>query len=223
MDTSMKRAVVLLSSGLDSLTACSQAVKEFLVVRAITFDYGQRSARQEIARAKKIARYYRIPHSVIRLPWFVPLIKTALVDRKKPLPQLKKTADGSLSTAAAVWVPNRNGVFLNIAAAYAESEKADIIVTGFNAEEAKTFPDNTQEFCTTADKFFSYSTQNKVTVKNYFSKKNKKEIYALAKKNQAPLEYVWPCYEGGWRLCGHCESCVRFFNAKESYENAIRQ
>lgn len=219
----MKRAVVLLSSGLDSLTACSQAVQDYSVVRAITFDYGQRAARREIACARKIARHYKIPHSVIPLPWFPPLIQTALVNRKKKIPQLKKATEGSLSTAAAVWVPNRNGVFLNIAAAYAESEKADVIITGFNAEEAKTFPDNTQAFCTTADTFFSYSTKNKVTVKNYFSKKKKAGIYALAKKNRAPLEYVWPCYEGGWRLCGHCESCVRFFTAKESYENAIHQ
>jgi len=120
---------------------------------------------------------------------------------------------GNKSTAKSVWVPNRNGLFLNIAAGFAESLGAQTIITGFNQEEAKTFPDNSLAFCQVADKFFGYSTLNKVKVKNFFYNKNKTEILKTALKNKAPLKYVWPCYYGGWKLCGKCESCVRYFNA----------
>lgn len=154
------------------------------------------------------------------MPWYKKIITSSLVNRKTKVPQLKNATEGDLQTAKAVWVPNRNGLFLNMAAAYAESLGADTIVTGFNKEEAVTFPDNTLAYCQATDKALSYSTQNKVKVKNYFFNKNKKQIYALAVRNKAPLQYVWPCYHGGWKLCGKCESCQRYLRAqKEQHVN----
>lgn len=213
----MKKAVILLSAGLDSLTALSEACKKISVVCALTIDYGQRAAKREIAMAKKIAAYYSVPHRVIRLPWYAKIITSALVNRKTLVPQLQDAKDGNLKTAKAVWVPNRNGLFLNIAAAYAESLHADYIITGFNKEEAVTFPDNSLAYCQATDRALSYSTQNKVKVKNYFFNKDKKQIYAMAIKNKAPLQYVWPCYHGGWRMCGTCESCQRFLRAANAH------
>lgn len=212
----MKKAIVLLSAGLDSLTALSLAVREFTVVCALTVDYGQRAAKREIALAKKIAAYYKIKQVSIHLPWYKKIIRSSLVNRKSAVPQLAAAADGNLQTAKAVWVPNRNGLFLNLAAAYAESYGADVVIVGFNKEEAATFPDNSLAYCKAADKALGYSTQNKVKVKNYFFNKNKKQIYALAVKHKAPLQYVWPCYHGGRRMCGTCESCQRFLRAKHA-------
>lgn len=207
------QAVVLLSSGLDSLTALSQAVKEYHISLALTFDYGQRAAKQELACARKIARFYKIPHKTIKLTWLKKITTTALVNKKAQLPQLTAVSQGNKATAQAVWVPNRNGVFLNIAAAFAESLKSKILITGFNKEEAATFPDNSLAFCQKAEAFFSYSTSNKVKIKNYFYNKDKKEILKTAVKNQAPLEYLWSCYEGKAIFCGKCESCLRFKHA----------
>lgn len=211
------KAIVLLSAGLDSLTALSVAVKEYNVVLALTLDYGQRAAKRETAQAKKIAQFYKIPHQVIGLNWFKNIIPTALVNKKKNLPKLSSIKQGNTQTAQAVWVPNRNGLFLNIAAAFAESLGAKTIITGFNAEEAKTFPDNSLDFCKAADKFFGYATLNKVKVKNYFYNKAKPEIYKIALKQGAPLEYVWSCYEGGREACNHCESCLRFKHASSLF------
>lgn len=212
----MKKAVILLSAGLDSLTALSEAAKKLEVVCALTIDYGQRAAKREIALAKKIAAYYKIKHLVIRLPWYQRIIQTSLVNRKTKVPQLQSVAEGNFATAKSVWVPNRNGLFLNIAAAYAESFKVDYIITGFNKEEAVTFPDNSLAYCQAIEKALAYSTLNKVKVKNYFFAKDKQAIYKLAVKNKAPLQYVWPCYHGGRLMCGTCESCQRFLRAKNA-------
>lgn len=212
----MKKAIILLSAGLDSLTALSEARKEFSIAGALTIDYGQRAAKKEIAMAKKIAAHYQIKHLVIKLPWYKKIINSSLVNRKAKVPQIKNAKAGNLQSALAVWVPNRNGLFLNIAAAYAESFGADTIVAGFNKEEAATFPDNSLAFCKAATVALGYSTQNKVKVKNYFFNKNKKQIYAIAVKNKAPLQYVWPCYHGRRKMCGTCESCQRFLRAKNA-------
>ena len=61
-----------------------------------------------------------------------------------------------------MWVPNRNGVFIAIAAAFAESLGADLVVTGFNAEEAATFPDNSAAFAAAATESLRFSTANGV-------------------------------------------------------------
>jgi 7-cyano-7-deazaguanine synthase len=110
-------------------------------------------------------------------------------------------------------VPNRNGVFLAVAAAYAEALGADRLVTGFNAEEAASFPDNSEEFARAYTRSLRFSTRNGVRVKCYTSRLRKPVIVALGLRIGAPMDLVWPCYEGGRRLCGRCESCMRFLRA----------
>lgn len=205
-------AILLLSSGLDSVTALALAKKKYTLL-ALTFDYGQRAARQEINSAKKITKFYKIPLEVIQLPWFKKIIKTSLVNSHKKIPVLNNIRQGSKATAKAVWVPNRNGLFLNIAAAFAESKGTKTIIAGFNQEEAHTFPDNSLDFCQAANKFFSYSTLNKVKVINYFFNKNKKDILKTAIKKQVPLQFIWSCYYGYNKFCGKCESCLRLKSA----------
>ena len=139
------------------------------------------------------------------------------VGRKKPLPRLKPAElDDPVAagrSALAVWVPNRNGVFLAVAAAYAEALGAGRVVAGFNAEEAVTFPDNSEEFARATTRSLRLSTQNAVKVKSCTFRLRKPAIVALGLRIGAPMDLVWPCYEGGWRLCGRCESCLRFLRA----------
>ena len=108
-----------------------------------------------------------------------------------------------------VWVPNRNAVFLSIAASFAESFAADTILAGFNAEEASTFPDNSVPFMEAISKAFSFSTLNKVKVDSFTKSWDKEEIFRQALELELPLQFVWSCYEGGDFRCGKCESCKR--------------
>jgi len=116
-------------------------------------------------------------------------------------------------SAKAVWVPNRNGLFLNIAAAFADADNYSTIIIGANKEEAQTFPDNTQDFIDKINSEFEYSTQNRPKVLAPLINSDKNDIVSLALKLKMPLELVQSCYDGKTKHCGVCESCSRLKNA----------
>ena len=213
--------VVCLSAGLDSSVNLALACRKPGGVRlALTFDYGQRAAKREAAFSRRLAQHYGVLWKLVRLPWLGEVTGTALVARGKKLPRLKSTQLDdrrlTLKSAAAVWVPNRNGVFLNVAASFAESYGCREVLIGFNREEGATFPDNTPAFGRAATAAFRYSTANRVKVVSYTADLDKKQIVRLARCLALPLGLVWPCYEGGRRPCGACESCLRLKRALES-------
>ena len=213
-------AVVLLSGGLDSAVNLKQALEEIGVALALTFDYGQKAAARELAAAAEMCRTLGVPHRVLALPWLAEICSTALVNPELAPPQLTpeqlhepRVTDGD--TARAVWVPNRNGVFIAIAAAFAESLGADRVVTGFNAEEAATFPDNSAAFAAAMTAALQFSTANGVRVMSYTQDLTKSKIVRLGRRIGAPLALVWSCYFGGDAPCGECESCARYQRALE--------
>lgn len=217
-DTSFRKtsAVVLLSAGLDSSYNLAKACETLDVRLALTFDYGQRAGVREVERAASIAKHYGVPHEVIRLPWFSQFTKTSLLGGGDvPVGQDVSIDDRARSekTAERVWVPNRNGIFLNIAAGFAEGLGAEFVIPGFNVEEALTFPDNSSAFMKALDTAFGYSTNGKVRNRCFSSELNKTEIVAEAKKIGLPLGMLWPCYFSGDEWCGECESCQRFKRA----------
>jgi 7-cyano-7-deazaguanine synthase len=214
----MPHSIILLSAGLDSTVNLKCALDAGRVLKALTFDYGQRAAKREIACAAAQCARFGINHEIIRLPWLKAITRTALV-ADKPLPKPKAAlldnADAAARAAARVWVPNRNGVFLEIAAAFADSLNADQIVPGFNAEEAATFPDNSAEYGRALTKALKFSTRDGVKVKCYTSRKRKTALLRHGMKIGAALDLIWCCYQGGRRMCGQCESCMRFVRAVE--------
>lgn len=213
----MKTSVVLLSGGLDSTVNFLECLKDGGIGLALTFDYGQRAAAREIQAAQKLCDKYQIPHQVIDLPFFKNFTKTSLVSRERSVPTGKEvdiqSFEKSLLSADRVWVPNRNGIFLNIAAGFAEGLGASFVVPGFNLEEATTFPDNSADFQQALEHSFSFSTQNKIKVKCYTLKKNKTEILNRGLDLGLQIPDLWPCYFGEQKWCGTCESCLRFQNA----------
>ena len=215
-----KKSIVLLSGGLDSTVSFKKVVDDTDVILALTFDYGQRAAKREIEAAAAISKRYDVDHKVIDLPWLKEITKTALVELNESMPRLDRSELDDLGKAGQsaenVWVPNRNGVFTNIAAAFCEALEADHVVTGFNAEEAATFPDNSKAFVEAVNGSLSYSTLTKASVIAPTAELNKREIIKLALEIDAPLDLVWSCYEGGERMCGQCESCLRLKRGLES-------
>lgn len=213
-----KSAVVLLSAGLDSTYNLYEAIAQGVqVVLALTFNYGQRAAAREIAQAQKICLSVKVPHKVIELEWFAQFTKSSLVNQSETVPVARdvdiESHTVSLKTAEKVWVPNRNGIFLNIAAGFAEGLGAGVVIPGFNIEEAETFPDNSQEFMTTLDQSLKLSTANGVTVQCFSVALNKIQIVKRAVELGVPIRDIWPCYFDGARRCGQCESCLRFERA----------
>lgn len=212
-------ALVLLSSGLDSTFNLYKAITRFQVKLALTFDYGQLASAKEILTAAKISKRLNIPHRTVHLPWFKEFTKTALLGGENvPSGQDVEidSLERSLETAKSVWVPNRNGIFLNIAAGFAEGLGCQYVIPGFNFEEAQTFPDNSSGFMRALDDSFSYSTLGRVHPMSFSIEMQKPEIVREAIDLGVPLSELWPCYQGGTKWCGVCESCLRFKRAIET-------
>ena len=205
------KSIILLSGGLDSLVSLGLGIEKYNIKLALTFDYGQKSAAGEIQAAKQICRYYKIKHKVIKLNWLKKITHTSLVSDEH-VPTGKALEDPE-NSAKAVWVPNRNGLFLNIAACYADSYGYRDIIIGANKEEAVTFSDNTEEFIHRICSEFEYSTLVKPNVRVPLIKYDKLQTVKVALEHKMPLDMVWSCYNSGEKHCGRCESCMRLKNA----------
>lgn len=206
-----KKGIILLSGGLDSLVSLGLKIKDCGISLALTFDYGQKTAKAEIEASKKICDYYKIQHKVLKLEWLENITDTALVSDKE-IPSGERLKD-STQSAKDVWIPNRNGLFLNIAACFADSMGFDYILIGANKEEAQTFPDNTSDFIQRINAEFEYSTQKKPKVIAPLINFNKNDIVRLALEHNIPLNFVKSCYAQNEKHCGKCESCIRLKNA----------
>lgn len=209
---SKKTALVILSGGLDSTVSLASLKEKLNIKLAITFDYGQRAAKNELTASKKIADFYGVEHKIIELPWLKNITKTSLVNRNENVPEPDITQD-TTDAMKAVWVPNRNGIFLNIAAGFCDSFGIDYIIFGANKEEASTFPDNSKEFISEINKSLSYSTLTKTEVLAPLIEMNKIEIVKLGKELNTPFNLISSCYYSQDKHCGKCESCKRLQNA----------
>lgn len=214
------KSVVLLSSGLDSTVNLYEAKKAGEVLLALTFDYGQRAAEKEILKSKILAEALNVPHKVVDLKFFQDFGHSSLTDKTQRLPLNDDVSIDDLKvsekTAKSVWVPNRNGIFLNIAAGFAETLKAHFVVPGFNLEEAATFPDNSQGFLDQLSLSFSYSTSNQVKARCFTTNLNKTQIVKRGLELGVNFNHVWPCYQAFDAWCGQCESCQR---AKRAFKD----
>jgi 7-cyano-7-deazaguanine synthase len=206
-------AVILLSGGLDSALNLALAAKEKKATLALTMRYGQRALEPELAAAQALAKHYGARWESVDVSWLGRVNPTSLTRTGHDLPQLQTDELDSMhlatASAKAVWVANRNGLFLNIAAAYAEALGENEIFVGFNREEAVTFPDNSPEFISATNQAMSFSTMTHVKVKCYSIDWDKPQIMAEAIKAELPLDLVWSCYEAGPGRCWKCESCKR--------------
>lgn len=211
------KGIILLSGGLDSVVSLAAVKEEYNIELALTFDYGQRAKNREIHAAKKIAEHFGIKHKLIKTHWLEEITQTALVNKNMGLPELADeqldSYEAATQSAKNVWVPNRNGIFLNIAAGFADSYGYTHILFGANKEEGTTFPDNTQEFIDKINESFEYSTLVKPKVVAPLITLNKKEIIALGIEKKAPFDLIRSCYTDNDNHCGKCESCKRLKRA----------
>jgi 7-cyano-7-deazaguanine synthase len=209
------RSLVLVSGGLDSLVSLARAVVERDVRAVVFFDYGQRARESERVSSMSAAGYYGLPFLDVDVRWLEALAPEGMRASRADEP-------AELSTLDQVWIPNRNGVFVNVAAAYAESYGCRTIVTGFNREEAEEFPDNSRDYVERANAALALSTRNRVVVESFTIDLDKRAILRLGLEVKAPLSIVWSCYRSGPRMCGRCASCARLRGALDSLPAAQR-
>lgn len=207
----MKKAISVLSGGLDCCVATSTLAKDY-DIHAITFDYGQKAFKRELQAAKEICAKMNWTHEIIELPW-LSKISTSSLNTSEEIPNVNaEDLDDfkkSNETASSVWVPARNMVFTSIAVSYAESIGAEAIIVGWDAEEAATFPDNSKEFLDKFNELIDVGSPKKIKIEAPAIGLTKEEIVKLGVEVGAPMELSYSCYKGGDKHCGVCESCMR--------------
>ncbi len=206
-------ALAMVSGGLDSVVALAAARRTLDVRGIVFFDYGQRALRSERDSVLAVAAFYELPVIDVDLRWLGALAPQAMREASR---------SDRLDTLADVWVPNRNGVFVAAAAAHAEARGLDVIVCGFNREEAEEFPDNTREFLERTGAALALSTATGVRLHSDTIGLDKREIVRLGHDLGAPLSVVWSCYRSGERMCGRCASCRRLRAALAATPPEIR-
>lgn len=201
----MKRAVILLSGGLDSATCMAIAKNEGYELYPISFDYQQRHNR-EVELAKKIAKYFCArEHKVITME---NVGGSALTDQSLDVP--KYQGDGEIPIT---YVPARNLLFLSYALGYAEVVEAEAIFIGVSSVDYSGYPDCRPEFIETFQKIAQVGTaagvQGKpIQIKAPLMYLNKAETIKLGLEYDAPYDLTTSCYNGKESACGVCDSCV---------------
>ncbi len=204
-----KGAVVLFSGGIDSTTALYWARKRFEPVRALIVDYGQQH-RIEVEMAKRIAAGLGVDYEVVTLP-LQNLLRSALLADGRAIPESLAAAREEPGMPA-TYVPFRNGIFLALAAALAESRDCRHLVTGFNAIDSPDYPDTGVAFTRKMTAAINQGTAanqggEKFKVHTPLIARSKEEIIALGFALGADYSYSISCYRGAELPCGRCPSC----------------
>ncbi len=216
----MKKSIVLLSGGLDSAVSLAVKNDEGHKILSLFFDYGQKNIEFEKTASKNLADYYKTDFKIIKLDWLKEITKSALVNENSSVPNADiSTMDSDDAVSKNLWIPNRNGLFVNIAGCYADSLGYDEIVIGANEEEAKSFKDNSLDFINSVTTSLKYSAEGNIKVVSPLIKMNKSDIILLGKKLNLPFSLIRSCYNNLNTHCGKCESCVRLLRALEKIKD----
>lgn len=206
----MKKAVVLISGGLDSATTAAVAKHEGFDIFAISFDYGQRHAR-EIQSAKAIAESLgAVDHLTISFD--MRKIGASALTAEIDVPTDRSDAEMS-SGIPITYVPARNTIFLAFALSYAESIGAQDIFIGVNQVDYSGYPDCRAEFIDAFEKTANLATragvegQARFHIRTPLISLTKAEIIRKGLALGVDYSLTWSCYQGGEKACGRCDSC----------------
>jgi len=207
------RAVVLLSGGLDSATTLAVAREEGYACHALSFDYGQRHAR-ELESAKQVAASQGVArHLTLRLDLRAIGGSALTADMAVP----KGRSDEAIGEGIPVtYVPARNTISLSHALAWAEVLGAQDIFLGVNFLDSSGYPDCRPEFIAAFERLANLATRAGVDGTSRFRVHtplialSKAQIVARAHELGVDLALTWSCYEPqpDGRACGLCDSCL---------------
>lgn len=204
----MKKAVVLLSGGLDSATALYMAKAEGYEVYALSFDYGQRHSK-EVECAEKIARLAEVKEHVTINTNMNAWGGSALTDKSIEVP----TGNLESESIPVTYVPARNMIFLAYAASYAEARGASDIFIGVSQVDYSGYVDCRQEFIEAMENAINLGTVcaveqgRRIKVRAPFINMKKSEEIKIGMKLGLDYNNTWTCYNGEAEACGECDSC----------------
>jgi len=214
----MKKAIVLLSGGIDSATTLYMAREKGFRPHALIFDYGQRH-KKEIRAARRIAKKADASLRIVKIPFLKE--GSSLLSSKRKLPS-GRPESAIRRAVPSTYVPGRNLVFLSVAFSMAESMGASAVFIGAHTEDYSGYPDCRKGFLGALEKAVRKGTKAGRRLKLYapLINKSKKDIIRTALKLRVPIENTWSCYEGRKTPCGVCDSC--FFRSRAFKELGMK-
>jgi 7-cyano-7-deazaguanine synthase len=222
-----KKAVIILSGGLDSTTCMGFAREAGYELYPITFDYGQRH-RIELEKSQQVADFYgvRDRYKVINLDFLRGIGGSALTDDSIAVPTStgieEKDAEEKGSDIPVTYVPGRNFMFLAIATSYAEAVGAEAIYIGVNALDYSGYPDCRPDFIAKVQEAMALATKvgvegKPITIETPLISLTKADIVREGMRMGVPYELTTSCYNGQEAACGECDSCkLRLKGFKEA-------
>lgn len=204
---SEKKAVILLSGGLDSATVVAMAKEQGYSCYSMSFDYGQRH-RSELQAAERVARQLGVvEHKVIGMN-LGGIGGSALTDSSIDVPQSPTTG------IPVTYVPARNTVFLALALGWAEVLEAQDIFIGVNAVDYSGYPDCRPEFVEAFEQVANLATKmgvegQRIRIHAPLQMMSKAEIVQTGSRLDVDYALTVSCYlaDGDGRACGKCDSC----------------
>ncbi|GGK31281.1 7-cyano-7-deazaguanine synthase [Deinococcus malanensis] len=207
MTTQQKRAVVLLSGGLDSSTVLGIATQQDgYTCAALSFRYGQRHTI-ELDRAALVARHFGAEHRIIDIN-IGSFGGSALTDETITVP----TGGTDEGVIPPTYVPGRNTVFIAVGLSLAEAIGAERLYLGINAVDYSGYPDCRPEYLEAYQRLADLATKaglegRGAKLEAPLLHMTKVDIVNAALDLGVPVEVTWSCYQGGTEPCGVCDSC----------------
>jgi 7-cyano-7-deazaguanine synthase len=207
----MRKAIVLLSGGLDSSTVMAVALREGFTPHALSFNYGQRHLT-EIEAARRIARHFGADHLIIDMD--MRRIGGSALTADIDVPRGRR-ADDMASDIPVTYVPARNTIFLSFALAWAEVLGCGDIFIGVNALDYSGYPDCRPEYIEAFARMANLATRDGVEgrvsyrIHTPLIALTKAQIISLGSSLGVPYELTHSCYDPApdGRPCGTCDSC----------------
>jgi 7-cyano-7-deazaguanine synthase len=207
----VKKAVCLISGGIDSCVTAYLAKNENYSIYALTINYGQRH-KKEIEYAKNISFLIGAKDHIIIDIDFSNFKGSSLVD-KSLNPEMDRDLDEIGKNIPSTYVSARNTIFLSIALAYAETIDADAIFIGATSTDYSGYPDCRPEYIEAFQKMADLATRRGAEGKPIIIEApllflSKADIIKKGLELGVPFEKTWSCYLGNRKACGRCDSCL---------------
>jgi len=205
MNKQTKKAVCIMSGGMDSTLSAYMMKQDNYEIIALHFNYDQRTQTKELECFYKICKELSIEKSyVLELDFFKQLGASALTDKSIDVP-----IGGVEEGVPVTYVPFRNGIFLSMAAAIAEKEGAQIITIGVVEEDSSGYPDCRDSYIKSMQESINLGTKDetRIEIKMPLVHLQKSQIVAKSLALEVPLHLTWSCYKNEDKACGVCDSC----------------
>jgi len=198
------KVVVLLSGGMDSVTAFHAALREHEVVAGLSFDYGAKHHARELPMAAWHCAQAGVQHRIAPLRFVAEEFSSDLLKTGGEIPDGHYEEESMKRTV----VPFRNGIMLSIAAGFAESRGAAGVVIAAHAGDHAIYPDCREEFLAPMASAIRAGTYAGIELLRPFVAMDKAAIARRGAELGVDFSRTWSCYKGGEVHCGTCGTCV---------------